>query len=217
MLYCKTFGVDKIWYKTTLWSNIWNTKNIQRNGKDDAKILLSPHFTIFVLLDLRTLFPLTAFKNAPNPKFVKNLSRRLFFGVPIRKTQICQKFVETLKICPEIIVFQIFDKFLTNWVPLMGTPKKQSSGQIFYKFGVWDVFECCKGKKGSQILIVRHLLVSAEIQVLCSLRVFRAWRMQNWSPPSPGSEKSNFQFCELLGFSSERKRHIPLHTERLPN
>ena len=29
--------------------------------------------------ELRTLFPLTAFKNTPNPKFVQNLSQRLFF------------------------------------------------------------------------------------------------------------------------------------------
>ena len=99
---------------------------------------------------MRTLFPLTAFKNAPNPKFVKNLSRRLFFGVPIRGTQICQKFVENLKICPEIVVFQIFDKFLTNLGPPDWNPEKQSSGQIFDKFGVRGIFECCKGKKGSQ-------------------------------------------------------------------
>ena len=39
-------------------------------------------------LGLRTLFPLTAFKNAPNPKFVQKLSRQLFFGVPVRGTGI---------------------------------------------------------------------------------------------------------------------------------
>ena len=42
--------------------------------------------------NLRTLFPLTAFKNAPNPKFVQNLSQRLFLGVPVRGTEICKKF-----------------------------------------------------------------------------------------------------------------------------
>ena len=37
---------------------------------------------------LRTLFLLTAFKNARNPKFVRNLSQRLFLGVPVRGTEI---------------------------------------------------------------------------------------------------------------------------------
>ena len=62
-------------------------------------------------------------------------------------TQICQKFVENLKICPEIVVFQIFDKFLTNLGPPDWNPEKQSSGQIWDKCGVRGVFECCKGKK----------------------------------------------------------------------
>ena len=41
---------------------------------------------------LRALPPLTAFKNAPNAKCVKILSRRLFFGIPI-----CQKFSDGAK------------------------------------------------------------------------------------------------------------------------
>ena len=41
-------------------------------------------------LGLRSLFPLTAFKNAPNPKFVQNLSQRLFLGVPVRGSKICK-------------------------------------------------------------------------------------------------------------------------------
>ena len=49
---------------------------------------------VFRTEPLRTLFPLTAFKNAPNPKFVQNLSQRLLLGVPIRGTEIAQKFVE---------------------------------------------------------------------------------------------------------------------------
>ena len=102
--------------------------------------------------ELRTLFPLTAFKNAPNPKFVQNLSRRLFFGVPIRGTQICQKFAEKLKNDNFRTIFQFFDKFLTNLGRPDCNPEKQSLGQILDKFGVRGVFECCKGKKGSQIL-----------------------------------------------------------------
>ena len=94
--------------------------------------------------------PLTAFKNAPNPKFVQNLSRRLFFGVPIRGTQICQKVVENLKNDNFRTNFQNFDKFLTNLRPPDWNPEKQSLGQILDKFGVRGVFECCKGKEGSQ-------------------------------------------------------------------
>ena len=33
-------------------------------------------------------------------------------------------------------------------------PEKQTSGQILDKFGVRGVFECCKGKKGSQRYMV---------------------------------------------------------------
>ena len=43
--------------------------------------------------------PLTAFKNARNPKFVRNLSQRLFLGVPVRGTEIWKnlsKFVQKL-------------------------------------------------------------------------------------------------------------------------
>ena len=92
-------------------------------------------------------FPLTAFKNAPNPKFVQNLSRRLFFGVPIRGTQICQKFVENLKSDNFGTNFQIFDKFLTNLGPPDWNPEKQSSGQILDKFGVRGVLNAVRGKR----------------------------------------------------------------------
>ena len=99
---------------------------------------------------LRTLFPLTAFKNAPNPQFVQNLSRRLFFGVPTRGTQICQIFAEKLKNDNFWTNFQIFGKFLTSLGPRDWNPKTQSSGQTLDKFGVQGVFECCKGEKSSQ-------------------------------------------------------------------
>ena len=113
-----------------------------------------------LVVGLRTLFSLTAFKNAPNPKFVQNLSRRLFFGVPIRGSQICQKFVENLS---GNCCFQIFDKFLTNLGPPDWNPEKQSSGQILDKFGVRGVFECCKGKKGSQPLGNSHPVIHCRI------------------------------------------------------
>ena len=45
----------------------------------------------------------------------------------------------------------IFRQILTNLGPPDWNPKKQSSGEILDKFGVRGVFECCKGKKGSQL------------------------------------------------------------------
>ena len=58
---------------------------------------------------LRTLFPLTAFKNARDPKFAQNSSQRLFWGVPVRGTEIWKivsKFVRKLP---------FFFQFLTNF------------------------------------------------------------------------------------------------------
>ena len=55
-----------------------------------------------------------------------------------------------MTICPEIVVLQFFGNFLTNLGPRDRNPKKQSSGQMFDKFGVWGLFECCKGPEGSQ-------------------------------------------------------------------
>ena len=51
-------------------------------------ICVSPYSAVSEL-GLRTLLLLTAFKIAPDPKLVQKLSRRLFFGFPIRGTQIC--------------------------------------------------------------------------------------------------------------------------------
>ena len=91
-------------------------------------------------LTFLTRFPLAAFKNAPNPKFVQNLSRRLFLGVPIRETGICQNLSESYR-------FSSFDKFLTNSSRPDWNPQKQSPGEILNKFGVRGVFESCKRKK----------------------------------------------------------------------
>ena len=61
--------------------------------------------------------------NAPNLKFVKNLSRRLFFGVQSGEpnfVKICRNF-EKWRFPDKFSKFrQIFDKI---WVPLIGTPK----------------------------------------------------------------------------------------------
>ena len=97
---------------------------------------------------LRTLRPLTAFKNAPNPKFVKNLSRRLFFGVPIRGTQICQKFVKILKNDNfRTKVFQIFDRCLANWAPLIGTPKNNRRDKFLTNLGFGVFLNAVSGRR----------------------------------------------------------------------
>ena len=92
-----------------------------------------------VHVDLRALRPLTAFKNAPNPKLVQNLSRRLFFGIPIRGTQICHNCVKKLKNDNFQTNVSNFDKFLANLGPTDWNPQKQSSGQIG---GSGHFFEC---------------------------------------------------------------------------
>ena len=99
---------------------------------------------LYLYLDLRTLRPLTAFKNTQNPKFVQNLSWGLFLRVLVRGTEICQKFEKISRTA-------IADKFLTNFSPSDWNPQKQSPRQILDKFGVLGFFECCKGSEGSQL------------------------------------------------------------------
>ena len=96
---------------------------------------------------LRTLFPLTAFKNAQNPEFVQKICPGNCFGGfqsgGLKFEKICQNLSENDR-------FSKFDKFFQISVPLTGTPQ-QLPGQILDKFGVLGVFEGCKGEKGSQI------------------------------------------------------------------
>ena len=76
----------------------------------------------------QTLLPLTAFKNAPNPKFVQYLSQRLSLRFPVRTTGTCQKFVKIVR----KFLFSNFDNFWTNspdW-----NPQKHSLGQILESF-----------------------------------------------------------------------------------
>ena len=63
---------------------------------------------------LATSFPLQHSRMSPNPKFVQNLSQRLFLRVPVKATEICQTFV---KIYPKLTVFQISTNFVTNLGP----------------------------------------------------------------------------------------------------
>ena len=57
----------------------------------------------------------------------------------------CRKFEK--RQCPDK-----FSNFRQIWVPLIGTPK--NNRRDMDKFGVRGVFEWCKGKKGSQFLIL---------------------------------------------------------------
>ena len=96
-------------------------------------------------LALRALFPLTAFKNAPNPKFVPAIVFLFQSGGLEFVKNLCKKKKKT-------VIFRTnFFKFLTNSSPPDWNTKKQLPGQILDKFGVWGVFESCKGEKGSQL------------------------------------------------------------------
>ena len=94
-------------------------------------------------------------KNGITERFFRNSSCEPFFPLQHSKTP---RNPNLSKICPDdcfsgfqsVGVFQFFDKFLTNLGPPDWNPERQSSGQILDKFGVRGVFECCKGKKGSQ-------------------------------------------------------------------
>ena len=93
------------------------------------------------------------------PKFVPTIVFRGSNQGDQNLSKICRKFVENLKICLEIVVFQIFDKFLTNFGPPDWNPEKQSLGQILDKFGIRGVFECCKGKKGFATINQLHSIM----------------------------------------------------------
>ena len=90
---------------------------------------------------MRTLFPLTAFKNARNPKFVPAICPSNCFGGfqsgGLKFGEICRNLSENYR-------FSNFDKFFQISVPLTGTPQNN----CWDKFGVSGVFEGCKGGKG---------------------------------------------------------------------
>ena len=179
---------------------VWQQRAQTRATQMSRMPSLKPVCLLCQKQGLRTLFPLTAFKNAPNPKFVQNLSRRLFFGVPIRGTQICQKFVENLRNDNFRTNFQIFDKFLTNLGPPDWNPEKQLSGQILDKFGVRGVFECCKGKKGSQSKA--HCVIDAS---------FACHREKTYPPFRPPHSKVPEEVSN--GISYAREPHVATCTK----
>ena len=85
--------------------------------------------------ELQNLLPLTAFKNAPNPKFVQNLSQRLFLGVPVRGSNICKKWSKF-----ENRNFQTsLDNFSQMFDPLTGTPKNNRWDKFWTNLTTGDV------------------------------------------------------------------------------
>ena len=108
--------------------------------------LLSFPIILMFRRELRTLRNLRAFKNAPNPKIVRDLSRRLFLGSPIRVTRICQKFVQKLK----TIVFRQIFRFLHRPLTNLGRPNWNPGGQTLDNFAVCGIFESRRGPEGSQ-------------------------------------------------------------------
>ena len=105
---------------------------------------------------LRNLFPLTALKIAPNPKFVQNLSQRLFLGVPVRGP----KFVKNCQNLSENCGFSNFDSFLQIFGPLTGTPQRQSLGQILGqildKLGFGAFLNAVRGKRSRKFCRSRN-------------------------------------------------------------
>ena len=97
------------------------------------------NFYITITQKLQNLFPLTAFKITPNPKFVQNFVPAIVLGGSSQGSIFVWKWR-----------FFKFWQFFSNFWPPDWNPQKQSLGQILDKLGVRGVFECCKGKKVSQ-------------------------------------------------------------------
>ena len=100
--------------------------------------------------ELRTLFPLTAFKNARNPKFVQNLSQRFpsdcflsFLSGGLKFGKICQNLSENYR-------FSNFDKFFQISVPLTGTPQNNRWDKFWTNLGFRAFLKAVRGEKGSQ-------------------------------------------------------------------
>ena len=91
------------------------------------------------------------------PKFVKTIVFRDSNQGDPKFVKSCRKLP---KICPETAVFfffSFFDQVLASFGPPAWNPEKQSSGQILDKFGVRGIFECCKGREGSQVITKKVL------------------------------------------------------------
>ena len=103
---------------------------------------------------LRTLFPLTAFKNARNPKFVQNLSQRLFWGVPVTGTEIWKNFSQNSK---NGNFRTNFDKFFQISVPLTGTPQNNRWDKFWTNLGFRAFLKAVRGKRvRNSTNVLRH-------------------------------------------------------------
>ena len=107
-----------------------------------VRLLNAPVFPCKAL-NLRTLFPLTAFKNVRNPKFVQNLSQRLFWGVPVKLTEIWKN----LSNLSENYRFSNFDTFFQISVPLTGTPQNNRWDKFWTNFGFRAFLKAVRGKR----------------------------------------------------------------------
>ena len=95
-------------------------------------------------LCLRNLFPLTAFKNAPNPKFVQYLSRRLFLGVLVGGGKNLKKIV---KICKTVIFRQIRTIFFKFLAPRLEPPKNNRRDKFWTNLGFGAFLNAVRGKR----------------------------------------------------------------------
>ena len=75
---------------------LWKVPGLPRTSPEVPLELLS----LWILEEIwicETFFPLQHSKNAPNPKFVQNLSQQLFWGVLVRGSKICKKLSEFVR------------------------------------------------------------------------------------------------------------------------
>ena len=106
-----------------------------------TEVLQHPREVLRGKTNLRVANPFSPYSIQKRPKPQIRLWGFQSGGLKFEK--ICQYLSEDYR-------FSNFDKFLTNFSPPDWSPQKQSLGQILDKFGVSGVFECCKGRKGSQ-------------------------------------------------------------------
>ena len=99
-------------------------------------------------LHLEALFPLTAFKNAPNPKLVSNLSQQLFLRFPVRGDWNLAKICQTLSENSFFLEFwHIFDTCQSPWQE----PWKTIAWDKFWtNLGFRAFLNAVRGKRGSQ-------------------------------------------------------------------
>ena len=79
-------------------------------------------------------------QNAPNPKFVQNLSQPLFLGVPVRGSKICQNLLENHR-------FQILTNSSQILDPLTGPPQNNRWDKFWTNLGFGAFLNDVRGKR----------------------------------------------------------------------